>query len=164
MEHPRRGGSAPKEKTRRKGGQPGMPEMFMGWGLLPGAACMHGRQPAALHDERKRRWPDDGWFWFVLKYSKVEGVRFRAGAAERPCLFGVRIEYTRRRWNFWVHHLTVHTWRSGVPFDRTATRGEVKYSSVTDEVRYIAGQRATRRRRRNRGSLPQAQRICSCTT
>jgi hypothetical protein len=82
----------------------------------------------------------------------------------RPCLFGVRIEYTRRRWNFWVHHLTVHTWRSGVPFDRTATRGEVKYSSVTDEVRYIAGQRATRRRRRNRGSLPQAQRICSCTT
>jgi len=54
----------------------------MGWGLLPGAACMHGRQPAALHDERKRRWPDDGWFWFVLKYSKVEGVRFRAGAAE----------------------------------------------------------------------------------
>ena len=76
MEHPRRGGSAPKEKTRRKGGQPG----------------------GILHDERKRRWPDDGWFWFVLKYSKVEGVRFRAGAAETTFVW-CRIEYTRRRWN-----------------------------------------------------------------
>ena len=57
MEHPRRGGSAPKEKTRRKGGQPGMPEMFMGWppGRAP-HACMHGRrawQVGSLHDERR---------------------------------------------------------------------------------------------------------------
>ena len=98
MEHPRRGGSAPKEKTRRKGGQPGMPEMFMGWGLLPGRGAPHACMAGSLHDERKRRWPDDGWFWFVLKYSKVEGVRFRAGAAETTFVW-CRIEYTRRRWN-----------------------------------------------------------------
>jgi len=60
---------------------------------------MAGRQPA-------RRAEDDGWFWFVLKYSKVEGVYPALGSSS--------------------DHLTAHNWRSGDPFDRTATRGEGK--------------------------------------
>ena len=81
----------------------------------------------------------------------------------RPRLFGVELSIPGADGTYWLHHLTVHTWRSGLPFDRTATRGEVKYSSVTDEVRYFAGQRATRCRLRDRGSLPHAQQICPCT-
>jgi hypothetical protein len=62
MVHPRTRGRG------EKGGQPGMAEMFMGW-PLPGAACMHGSGCGRQESEGVAGVPDDGWFWFVLKYS-----------------------------------------------------------------------------------------------
>jgi len=131
MEHPRRGGSAPKEKTRRKGGQPGMPGMFMGWPLA--GRRMHAWQAACTTSESGGGRTMAG-FGLCSNIARLKESVSGQGRL-RPRLFGVELSIPGADGTYWVHHLTVHTWRSGVPFDRTATR------SVTDEVRYFAGQR-----------------------
>jgi hypothetical protein len=52
--------------TRRKGGPARDGRNVYG---LAAAGAPHACMAVAVAGRKAKVWPDDGWFWFVLKYS-----------------------------------------------------------------------------------------------